>query len=69
MRNHECRLIAAYRFRRGSHWTFDANSFVEAVLSLYGNAEEIGWPTFDHGAGDPVENGITVQPRHKVSDR
>ena len=51
--------------RRGSYWTFDAESLAQSLESLRrstvdGVPSETGWPTFDHEAGDPVPNGQIV---------
>ncbi len=45
--------------RRGAPWTFDAAALKERITQLHSQAE-VGWPGFDHGAGDPVAGAIQV---------
>lgn len=53
--------------RRGSHWTFDAEAFCSLVGSLRSECESVtfanGW---SHSLGDPVVNGIRIEPTVKV---
>lgn len=53
--------------RRGAAFTFNAAAFVACVRKIVSAApEEVVWvPSFDHGAGDPVEEDIAVLPQHK----
>lgn len=53
--------------RRGSHWTFDSEAFVAALVQLKANNTG-SFPAFQHGVGDPEENAIQVlgPPIHKV---
>ena len=45
--------------RRGAPFTFNATKFVDALIKARRDGE--GWfPSFDHGAGNPVENGIRL---------
>lgn len=51
--------------RRGAHWTFDAQAFVDCVRRI----RETGAarvPSFDHGVGDPVEGDICAQPSNRI---
>ena len=52
--------------RRGAHWTFDA----EAFCSLIGSLRKCESATFangwSHSLGDPVVNGIRIEPTVKV---
>ena len=52
--------------RRGAPFTFNAERFVAELTTARTCGE--GWfPSFDHGVGDPVENGIRlVKGRHEV---
>lgn len=53
--------------RRGAHWTFDAEAFVSKVGEVAGDASSTkSAPTFDHGQGDPVENGVTIERHHSI---
>lgn len=62
--------------RRGAHWTFDAEAFVQCVRAVRegpvgaaagsGAGTGILVPTFAHGVGDPVAGGVTVMPHHKI---
>lgn len=51
--------------RRGAPWTFDAVQFVTDLTNLkvtgFGS-----FPSFDHGAGDPKEDDISITMEHKV---
>ncbi len=53
--------------RRGAHWTFDAEAFVQKVEEIARNADSVTHaPTFDHGEGDPVEGGVCIEPHHSI---
>lgn len=53
--------------RRGAHWTFDAEGFVDMVENIAKNTDEIIYaPTFDHGQGDPVERGVCIEKHHAI---
>ena len=58
--------------RRGAHWTFDAEAFVETVervaaVLVTGHVEDILVPQFDHGVGDPdIDNPIKIRENHKI---
>ena len=45
--------------RRGAPFTFNANKFVDDLIKAR-NAGEGVFPSFDHGAGDPVEADIQL---------
>ncbi|CAG8488536.1 14919_t:CDS:2 [Acaulospora morrowiae] len=50
-------------FRRGAHWTFDAQGLlilVERLRAPIKNDTVIGAPSFDHGRGDPVSDDIKI---------
>lgn len=51
--------------RRGAYWTFDGAAFVEKMHELRVKGEAT-LPSFDHGAGDPVPDGVTVIPQNKI---
>ncbi|KAK9813528.1 hypothetical protein WJX73_005109 [Symbiochloris irregularis] len=51
--------------RRGAHWTFDAERFVQAVRTLKQQGQH-SLPSFDHAVGDPVENDILIHAQHRV---
>ena len=58
--------------RRGAHWTFDPDGYLEFVRSLRSPApansaaEPIIAPSFDHAVKDPDPTGVRVYPWHKV---
>lgn len=66
--------------RRGAHWTFDAEAFVQCVQRLReapagapaavtaSSCEDAGVavPSFEHGVGDPVPDAVIVMPHHKI---
>lgn len=55
----------ALHARRGAHWTFNAEAFVEAMrLVKAGGA--LSLPTFQHGVGDPVEAGMQLLESHTI---
>ncbi|KAJ3192224.1 putative kinase [Irineochytrium annulatum] len=70
---YKARLDEEGRRIRGHHSTFDPNLLLSR-LSLIAhqldsdppNPAKIGWPSFDHSLGDPVEDDITILPVHKV---
>uniref|UniRef100_A0A7S1T861 Phosphoribulokinase/uridine kinase domain-containing protein n=2 Tax=Tetraselmis chuii TaxID=63592 RepID=A0A7S1T861_9CHLO len=51
--------------RRGAHWTFDSTGFVSCLKKIVdeGTAK---CPSFDHAAGDPVEDAIVVNSSHSI---
>ncbi|KAL0052381.1 hypothetical protein WJX82_001231 [Trebouxia sp. C0006] len=51
--------------RRGAYWTFDGAAFVEKMHELRAKGEAT-LPSFDHGVGDPVPDGVTVIPQNKI---
>lgn len=58
-------------FRRGAEHTFDGQAFLNLVQSLrvpldQTSTKSIFAPSFDHTAGDPVENDIEVKPSHRI---
>ena len=54
--------------RRGAPWTFDASGMAQRLRQLRRAAgyHGIGWPTFEHSIGDPVENGMVVPATVKL---
>ncbi len=53
--------------RRGAHWTFDAEAFVQKVEEVAQHADTVKYaPTFDHGEGDPVSGGVCIEPHHSI---
>jgi pantothenate kinase len=54
------------RTRRGAPWTFDAEGLIARLKQVRCADTTVGWPGFDHGAGDPVENQIQVLPTTRV---
>ncbi|KAB5591472.1 P-loop nucleoside triphosphate hydrolase [Ceratobasidium theobromae] len=62
--------------RRGAAFTFDAASYVHFVTKLrqspYSNVTPppqtsfLYAPTFDHALKDPVPNGLTILPSHRI---
>ena len=51
--------------RRGAHWTFDGQAFLECLRRIHSTGEA-SVPAFQHGVGDPEPDKIIVQPSHKV---
>jgi pantothenate kinase len=55
--------------KRGSHWTFDAHSYVNFIRSLrqvpIGDSI-IKAPTFDHSLKDPTPDAISIHPHHRI---
>ena len=63
--------------RRGAHWTFDPDSYLEFVKNLRGPllpprshtssmVEPIPAPSFDHSAKDPDPTGVKIYPWHRI---
>lgn len=62
---------AEAHFRRGAEHTFDGRSFLDLVKSLRApldtaTTQSIFAPSFDHAAGDPVDDDIEVRPSHRI---
>lgn len=54
---------AAALARRGSPWTFDAESLAARITAVREGGDAVtSWPSFDHAVGDPVSDAITVPP-------
>lgn len=56
--------VLAYK-RRGAHWTFDADKFVNR-LKFTKSAGSGSFPSFDHSNGDPVEDDILIGSSDEV---
>ncbi|ORX70664.1 P-loop containing nucleoside triphosphate hydrolase protein [Linderina pennispora] len=53
--------------RRGAPWTFDACAFVDLVKQLREHPDStVLAPSFDHAVGDPKQNDIAIEPRHRI---
>jgi pantothenate kinase len=57
--------------RRGSHWTFDAHSYVTFIrqlkeLVLPDATITITAPSFDHAVKDPCPHAVTILPEHRI---
>lgn len=56
--------------RRGIHWTFDGESYVNFVRQLRGpitsSMDVIRAPSFDHALKDPTPDAVLIQPYHRV---
>jgi pantothenate kinase len=53
--------------RRGAPWTFDAAAFVTAVRRARCTPDAVlRAPSFDHAAGDPVPDGVTLEAKHRL---
>eukprot|EP01026_Neomeris_dumetosa_P056903 TRINITY_DN52155_c0_g1_i4.p2 TRINITY_DN52155_c0_g1~~TRINITY_DN52155_c0_g1_i4.p2 ORF type:complete len:313 (-),score=26.66 TRINITY_DN52155_c0_g1_i4:173-1057(-) len=52
-------------FRRGAHWTFDADAFVNCVRKVKEQSEVLA-PSFQHGVGDPVQDDIHINDNHLI---
>lgn len=49
--------------RRGAPWTFDPQALAQRLAAVRAaGAAPVGWPGFEHGVGDPVEDAVTVLP-------
>jgi pantothenate kinase len=54
--------------RRGAPWTFDPAGFaarLQLIKESFGTKSVI-WPEFQHGVGDPVADGHTVDPDVRI---
>ncbi|CDP03691.1 unnamed protein product [Coffea canephora] len=51
--------------RRGAPWTFDPALLLRCLETMRDQGSVYA-PSFDHGVGDPVEDDIFVDVRHKV---
>lgn len=57
--------------RRGSHWTFDAHSYVTFIRQLKEPVSPdatttITAPSFDHAVKDPCPHAVTILPEHRI---
>ncbi len=56
--------------RRGSHWTFDAHSYVSFIRQLRDPllpaSTTITAPSFDHAVKDPCPHAISILPEHRI---
>ena len=52
--------------RRGAHWTFDGDAYVEFVRDLKRQGEVVLAPSFDHALKDPTPEAISVHPYHRI---
>lgn len=56
--------------RRGVHWTFDGESYVDFIKSLCepitSQMPTIYAPSFDHYLKDPAPNTISILPTHRI---
>ncbi len=49
--------------RRGAPWTFDVHALSQRLQLLRDNLDEnLSWPDFQHGIGDPVQDAFTIAP-------
>ena len=49
------------RKRRGAPWTFNPRALISSLRKIKQAESAVGWPGFDHGHGDPVDEQITVK--------
>ncbi|KAH9920300.1 P-loop containing nucleoside triphosphate hydrolase protein [Fomitopsis serialis] len=64
------------RDRRGAHWTFDGEAYVDFVRALrkphtdpasaVGESDAVYAPSFDHAVKDPMPRAVAVHPYHRV---
>ena len=55
--------------RRGSHWTFDGDSyasFVRALRDITTGNSVISAPSFDHALKDPTPDAVSIYPYHRI---
>jgi pantothenate kinase len=56
--------------RRGAHWTFDGESYVEFVRELREPIRcaksPITAPSFDHALKDPTAHAVEIYPNHRI---
>ena len=61
--------------KRGAHWTFDPDGYLEFVRSLraplpstqsHSDLAAIIAPSFDHAVKDPDPTGVNIYPRHRI---
>ncbi|KAF9007882.1 P-loop containing nucleoside triphosphate hydrolase protein [Cyathus striatus] len=56
--------------RRGVHWTFDGQGYVEFVRSIRAeltpDTPVITAPSFDHALKDPTPHAVSIHPYHRI---
>ncbi|EPQ61246.1 P-loop containing nucleoside triphosphate hydrolase protein [Gloeophyllum trabeum ATCC 11539] len=55
--------------RRGAHWTFDGDAYVEFVKSLrlpLSLSSVVTAPSFDHALKDPTPHAVSIHPHHRI---
>lgn len=59
--------------RRGAPWTFDPQALAQRLRAIRAlpqptcaGTEEVRWPGFEHGVGDPVPDAIAVPARARL---
>ena len=56
--------------RRGAHWTFDVNSYINFVRllsqDLDPNSPVLTAPSFNHALKDPTPEAIRIHPEHRI---
>ncbi|KAJ2355474.1 hypothetical protein GGF43_002665 [Coemansia sp. RSA 2618] len=52
--------------RRGAHWTFDAPAYTDTLQRIRDDAGAVLAPMFDHAHGDPVNDAVCIDPRHRI---
>lgn len=52
--------------RRGAHWTFAADKYVNFVRNLSNIQSPIFAPSFSHSTKDPVEDDIKIETWHRI---
>ncbi|KAJ3564715.1 hypothetical protein NP233_g8115 [Leucocoprinus birnbaumii] len=56
--------------RRGAHWTFNGQSYVEFIHSLRKDITPstpiITAPSFDHAIKDPTPDAVSIHPHHRI---
>lgn len=53
--------------RRGAPWTFDVQALFQRLQLLRDNLDEnVSWPDFQHGIGDPVQDAFVVAPSTRL---
>lgn len=55
--------------RRGAHWTFDGQGYVDFVQKLKTIGPQDGvlkGPTFSHSTKDPVADDLIIEPHHRI---
>lgn len=51
---------------KGIPATFDAEAFLAKLEEIQVGTRRVGWPTFDRTIEEPTEDGVFIEPEHKI---